>query len=64
MKRQPARPDWRKTNPQYTPSPTQRHADGSVSIDGGALADQIFTLRDWYRLNNVKSYVKQGEGHE
>ncbi len=57
MKPQPKRPDWRKTNPQYKPSPTQRHADGSVSQDGGVRADQAMTLAEWYRINGVKSYV-------
>ncbi len=51
------RPDWRKTNPQYKPSPTQRHADGSISQDGGVRADQAMTIKEWYRLMGVKSYA-------
>jgi hypothetical protein len=57
MKPQPKRADWRKTNPGYKPSPTQRNPDGSISQDGGVRADQLNSLREWYRLNNVKSYV-------
>lgn len=58
MKPQPARPDWRKTNPQYKTSPTQRHADGSISQDGGVRADQLNSLREWYALAKVKSYCR------
>ncbi|XQA74625.1 hypothetical protein ACM9XA_03550 [Xanthomonas sacchari] len=54
---QPQRADWRKTNPQYRPSPTQRHADGSISQDGGTRSDQLHTLREWYRIRGVKSYA-------
>ncbi len=58
MKPQPTRPDWRKTNPQYKTTPTQRHADGSVSRDGGVVVDQLNSLREWYRLNNIKTYSR------
>ncbi len=58
MKPKPSRPDWRTTNPQYRPSKTQRHADGSISRDGGVVADQLNSLRQWYALNNVKTYSK------
>jgi hypothetical protein len=58
MKPQPKRADWRKTNPGYKPSPTQRNPDGSISQDGGVLADQLNSLREWYRLAKVKSYCR------
>lgn len=57
MKPKPERPDWKATNPNYQAQPTQRHADGSISQDGGVRADQLHTLREWYRIRGVKSYA-------
>lgn len=61
MKPQPARTDWKATNPNYKTQPTQRHTDGSISRDGGVVADQANTLREWYRSAKVKSYVDPEE---
>ncbi|XTQ92577.1 hypothetical protein ACQR5W_11700 [Xanthomonas sacchari] len=58
MKPKPERPDWKATNPNYKTQPTQRHADGSISQDGGTRSDQLHTLREWYALNNIKSYSR------
>ncbi len=44
--------------PELKTQPTQRHADGSISLDGGVVADQVNTLREWYALNNIKSYSR------
>lgn len=56
------RPDWELTNPNYETEPTRRLADGSISQDGGVYADQMSTLREWYRVAGVKSYVRPIEG--
>ncbi|WP_440984930.1 hypothetical protein ACQHIH_16090 [Xanthomonas sontii] len=57
MDKKAERPDWKATNPNYKTQPTQRHADGSISRDGGVVADQVNTLREWYRIRGVKSYA-------
>ena len=41
----------------YQATPTVRTSRGSVVIDGGRVADNLISLREWYALQGVRSYV-------
>lgn len=52
-------PDRPMPHAGYQETPTQHTKRGDVLIDGGRIADNLTSLREWYELRGVRSFVSR-----
>jgi len=52
-------PDRPMPHAGYQEAPTQHTKRGDVLIDGGRIADNLTSLREWYELRGVRSFVSR-----